>query len=523
MFKTNIQKDKSKLLVRGKSGKRNLPLCIDKCEYILSYLNNSSYANNGIITWTKLNSQLLRDVIGDNYKVYLKHLIDTNQIDIDLNYKKGSHSRSFKLLLDPKGCYNSNNKFYDKCVKLQTEEHTKKLSHQKQYVRELQIMMFNQGIIGFNEDNKIVERKLKEWRNTVNIVDERTGEVKKGINIYNSQKSVIESIHNDVYCVTDKSGNRLYMPHNTLKGELVPYLRINGKRSVNIDIKNSQWQFLAIEMKENGIADKDALKFYKLCYDGKIYDYIGDKLFGNHKDARKSAKDLMLNFLYCYNCQLDSKKLSTLVNLFKEDFKSVYDYLYLQKSKGGSFKEGSSNFSKRLVMKESSIILEKIQYTLLKNGIHCFSTHDGLYIDANKWNSSIIIDDINIREWIIRTLNGIGIGSISFTNYHRDMCLTKAKNMSQNEILKGIRKTTGTLNSVFAANEILSKESKERREIHSYDALLRNKTNEIINEKEDNNIQRLNLREKERERDKKYKNIHDVLDYYQENTKNIFM
>jgi len=164
----------------------------------------------------------------------------------------------------------------------------------------------------------------------------------------------------------DDQGRRYSIVTN-LKRELRSLLRVEGQKLQQIDIRNSQWLFLALEMRRDGI---DCREYRGLCERGILYETVAETA-GSTRPKVKTA--LTQRALFSANdapCQ-KTKIKKTFDKLFPE----VAKYLFDAKKHGDG-----SKLAKTLQAAEAELIIDKICGRLRREGAVKFVTpvHDSL-------------------------------------------------------------------------------------------------------------------------------------------------
>lgn len=162
--------------------------------------------------------------------------------------------------------------------------------------------------------------------------------------------------------------NRRMSIFSQCKREFRSLIKIDGKQTTKIDFANSQPAFLANYImteyiKYNRKVTEDIQLFYDLCITGKLYDYVGDKLFNGN---REEAKDLWMkagygrmSILTVGDDLIDYNKDGL---LFSTLFPNVIKFLDNKKANAEKYSELSTSlqsFEAKLVNKISDYLFEK--------------------------------------------------------------------------------------------------------------------------------------------------------------------
>lgn len=396
-FNINIKREERVKKKTGEIIKIKTAIQRKKIDYILSKIHVDQYLDKSVKDgWVPLNIETLRKVIGKDATPIINGLISEGYIVTDDIYYE-NRSKRYKINYDmvpKKGIKSYDNPYYEKSKNLISSLNVDKAT---QYIIDETHRMFNTGAVKFdNEEN--VRSIVSKFRN-------------ESWDKYYSQRVLIDKITGgDLTIVTDSHGNRIYGNYSNLSKEVRKHIMIDGEYTSNVDIKNSQFQFLAIEIndKHPQISNKkDAKLFYELVHTGKFYKYIEDEL-GMCKVEKKctkckkcyctnkkyeSWKVLALNWLYAENIQCrTSKKLEGIEFLFKNRFNTIYNII--NKIKDSKQGKGGSILSVKMQAMEANII-KKIQIKLLKKGINCLSIHDSIYVSkSNKCYLNEVIEDL---------------------------------------------------------------------------------------------------------------------------------
>lgn len=395
-FNININRNK-RTKVDKKTGevttiKVNSAIQKKKIDYILSIIHINQYVDRSIKDgWVPINMDTLISVIGKDATSIMRHLIKENYITTDNIYKLG-RSRKYKInydLVPKKGIKSYDNPYYNKLCKLLSN--IKKGDKITNYIIEQTNLMFHSGVVKFDDEDKV--------RSVVSKFRDESWDK------YYSQTILIDKITSgDLTINVDSHGNRIYANYSNLSKDVRNHLQIDGEYTSYIDIKNSQFQFLALEINKkypNIIKNDDVKLFYELVHTGGLYKYFDKELGTCNVPLPKPKKEekyykwktLALNWLYAENYQCrSSKKIYGIEFIFKNRFPTIYNII--NKIKDSKKGKGGSLLSIKMQSMESSII-KSIQYNLLLRGINCISIHDSIYVSrSNKYILKEVIDDL---------------------------------------------------------------------------------------------------------------------------------
>lgn len=198
-----------------------------------------------------LNAEMLHNVLGNNYAKYLRQALALGLIEKDKNrnYCQGRYSTHYRIgdkyRMSTFRKWSPNRTLRAKLIKHQ-EEHIK--SHPTCYQHALK-WFDGLTIEDVSLDYLTGLANMPEHNNSKSTPDER-------IHLYQLQ---IENIKDK--CINDirDSSGRLYTSVTNLKSELRQYLRYDGKRLYEIDIKTSQPLFLGLSVLKDLIAENSSI------------------------------------------------------------------------------------------------------------------------------------------------------------------------------------------------------------------------------------------------------------------------
>ena len=165
----------------------------------------------------------------------------------------------------------------------------------------------------------------------------------------------------------DAQGRRYTLVTN-LKRELRRCLQVDGQPLCEIDIKNSQLLFLALEMKRDGVYDND---FFDACVHGALYESIGDHATTTRDAVKKALTQRALFSPNSARCQR-----STIMKMFRKLYPVVWKYMFDVKN----CKNGGSKLAKILQNSEADLVIQKVCGRLRRENQIAFVTpvHDCL-------------------------------------------------------------------------------------------------------------------------------------------------
>lgn len=187
----------------------------------------------------------------------------------------------------------------------------------------------------------------------------------------------IDRFNNDKFFHVDYKTGRIYSTLSNLPKMLRPYLRIDGKPFVELDISNSQPLILCLLYRKwceyNRIdVQPDGIEYQILCETGQFYYNFENYVNDNNVPVFKTFKTDVFTRIF-FNKEYGS--LTQYQRLFKTRFPSVFQCI--QDIKKPHYKE----VAKKLQKYEADLIIKKIANRLLEEGITTFYTiHDCIAI-----------------------------------------------------------------------------------------------------------------------------------------------
>ena len=183
----------------------------------------------------------------------------------------------------------------------------------------------------------------------------------------------LEMIEDGYYHGSVDAQGRFHTNITNLKRELRSLLRISGQPLHEIDIRNSQLTFLALEMRRAGA---DCPRFFDLCEQGRLYEEVAEE---SKTDRPKVKKAITQQALFSPNdapCQ-QRKIKRTFDRLFPEAAKFIFE--------SKDRKNGHKLFARRLQRVESDFVVESVCSRLRREKNIGFVTpiHDSLLFLPN--------------------------------------------------------------------------------------------------------------------------------------------
>lgn len=311
----------------------------------------------------RLHSLILKEIYGKYYNYYMDFLIENKIIYISSDYCVEVKARSYRIF--PNVINNTApidvfpNKFTEKKKRLSfqyPEQHSPILSE----------------VRNFLQDD--IKRISIDHEGAMKWLDNEKAEGNITIEQHTKSKMNVDKIkRNDIYCKFDKYG-RMHTNFTVLKKQLRNnYVTIDGKKTSEIDIKNSQPFFLANlilnENKELSLST-EFKKFKNRVIDGTFYD----NFLLSHPSmfkTRSEVKKFVYKVLFGKNrekCELNMT--------FKQEYPLIYDFIVLFKTINNSYK----SLSYKLQRMESDFIYNDVIAIMKSFGldIPMFTIHDSI-------------------------------------------------------------------------------------------------------------------------------------------------
>ncbi len=334
-----------------------------------------------------LSSTILKEKYGFMYNYYINYLIDNNIIEMVRNYKSGRNTRVYQI------CQNIlNNKIY-RNYKNKDKVLLKKYEKAIALVENQNELVYN--IILPDIKKKLVDDLFEvdiEYTKSVYFLDNTIQDK----DTYNKNMYSVESINDKHIFYHFDTYGRMHTNFTILKSFIRKNcLLINGSKTFEVDIKNSQPSFLCKLISEDfnyiNDIDKAELTFFKYLTDsGKFYQYIID----NSNITQKSdAKKLVYRVFFGKNYKNKHD------DIFKDLFPSIYNYIVYFKNKEKNYK----SLSHKLQKMESNLLYNKIIKRIVElcPDIKIISIHDSIVFEE-KYKDVV---DIVFNEGIKREFN----------------------------------------------------------------------------------------------------------------------
>jgi hypothetical protein len=171
----------------------------------------------------------------------------------------------------------------------------------------------------------------------------------------------------------NETNNRLDTVLTNLPSILIPHVRFKGEPLVSIDLSNSQYVLLAALLRKHGYETEDLRHFEELCGEGKLYEYLQQKL---NLKSRREAKELMFVITFSSPKFTGGNKKQ-----FFDLFPSIKDFIMnFYKQNKGKEECKENKFAVMLQRLESSIFIDAIYSRMLDEGLVAFSKHDEILV-----------------------------------------------------------------------------------------------------------------------------------------------
>lgn len=272
--------------------------------------------------------------------------------------------------------------------------------------------------------------------------EELVNSYKDDVDVFNSVlASAMRIVNNDIFFSRDATERRFHSNVTNMKKELRPYLRVNGKPLVNIDVKNSQPYLSTIILtypaKIAGLTNnsafsmllqtlkishnEDVKKYIKLVADGQFYEFLIKEFEGGGiKLTRQETKIQVLRILFAPN-RLPKDEVNRKCRLiFREAFPTVHRIFSKVRGRDQGTKfENSNRFAILLATVESYMMLDVVLKRIYRElpGVIAITIHDSIM-------TGILTDDVEaVRKIIVEELtNFVGFTpKIEIEDYGREI------------------------------------------------------------------------------------------------------
>lgn len=310
-------------------------------------------------------SIILKKKYGKHYNYYFEYLKDIKFIFMVSNYFVGKKAKTYKI----------NEKYLNHFKRTKITDTVLLKKYSKEFLSQ-NFLYFNKSPI-----NENVRKKLVDDLYFVNLDYEKAydflNNLKENNNItYNKYLKNLNSIDSiktgHIFFKFDNFG-RMHTNFTILKKEIRNnFIKIDGKPTSEIDIKNSQPFFLSkLLYEEIGIENfnKECFRFIDLVKNGLFYEELINNL--DIIKNREDAKILTYKVIFGGNSDNNESNIS-----FRKIFPTVYEYISELKSLNNSYKEMSHALQKM----ESNFIYNKVISYIIEKfpDIKLFTIHDSI-------------------------------------------------------------------------------------------------------------------------------------------------
>ncbi|PZF72593.1 hypothetical protein DN068_12060 [Taibaiella soli] len=187
--------------------------------------------------------------------------------------------------------------------------------------------------------------------------------------------------------------SRVYSAITNLNREFRSSIRLNGKKIVGIDIRNSQPLLACILIRhywkeKQGELPEDVKRYQSRCEQGKFYDdFMGE--IELPEDMRSMFKQDFFRKVFFSKV---IEKGNVLKDMFIQKYPSCWEAI--TDVKGGLYCKDYGEFARMLQEVEAQIIYDVVNVGLLNQGIKAFNIFDSIYVTL-KWESERAIGLIN--------------------------------------------------------------------------------------------------------------------------------
>lgn len=183
----------------------------------------------------------------------------------------------------------------------------------------------------------------------------------------------------DWYCVRPTEGSRVHTNLTNFPRDFRPFLQIDGKDVIELDIRNSQPLISSVVIKNyfmqrNIFIPDDVNEYKKMCEKGIFYDYFME-LNNVGKEDRTEFKVRLFTEVFF-------SKVTNRDTLLKTQFRTKYPNCYkaICDIKGGVGSEEYNRFALMLQKKEAQIVYDGANLELIRKGIKAYNIFDSLLV-----------------------------------------------------------------------------------------------------------------------------------------------
>jgi hypothetical protein len=365
----NLIGDKKKILYKG----RNL-----KTAYLIDIVHSliQKHLQSGKNSFNLL-STISKEKYGPYYNFYYNYLLENRIIKLTSDYWVGNKSKTYSLpiptLREFDSYKNRDTILLKKNKKLFTVNYLKKI---------------NYNHIDFN-----VRKKLLDYIADVDIKYSEAKTYLDSLKLTDNQRtknlhSIIQLKDYDYWYSFDDFG-RFHNNLTTLKSNIRhKHILLDGEKTKELDISNSQPTFLTYIMKDYDNIDKEEYLFFKqLIVKGKLYDYVM-----NNTDITDRKKIKM----FIYTVLFGTNNLRKIENkVFKKLFPSIFKWIKWFKKEKGDYK----SLATELQRSESNFLFNSICKEIIAQypNLPFFTVHDSITVKESDYDKVKKIFEYHIK------------------------------------------------------------------------------------------------------------------------------
>lgn len=324
------------------------------------YLNEEFFFN--------LSSIILKEKYGQHYNKYLEYLSDNNILKLQSNYYVGLKCKTYEL---PKYLLNDIDCKYKNEDTILVKKYNKKRSIE--YLKK----------INYNHIDTDVMKKLVDNLDNIEIQTGLSFQYIDDSNMRSTQRNKnihsVECLDNrDLWHKFDDFG-RFHSNLTTLKsGIRSEYVLIDGEKTKEIDITNSQPIFLTLLIKNNiDRVDRSEYELLKrLVTIGQLYRYVWEE---TDLKTKKEVKRMIYRVLFGTN-HLGNKENK----VFNKLFPSIFTYIKQYKKEKGDYRA----LAYELQRSESNFLYNDVIRDILseKPELSFFTVHDSITVKESDYD-----------------------------------------------------------------------------------------------------------------------------------------
>lgn len=205
----------------------------------------------------------------------------------------------------------------------------------------------------------------------------------------------------DMYVKRPVEGSRVYCNLSNLKREFRKHLHYEGIKLQSIDITASQPTLAGMLVRSKTMDSNKPLQaelkiYLDLCQSGMFYEKFMNECLLDGETRGEFKERFFGEVFFCK----PSKRLKQITKSFKKHFPLMYETIV--QMKGGYRKAGDrtyARFADELQKFEASIIYDKVNIRLLKEGRGCFNIYDSI---VSHEKDTLDIAKIYIEEEFIK-------------------------------------------------------------------------------------------------------------------------